>query len=49
MKKDLKEQLIIKKAMDALKKQAIREQELRKLKGGIDLGNHGQTQGMLPD
>ncbi len=49
MKNDFKKQQIIKKALDALQKQALRDEESKLLKGGggdILGGGHGQTQGM---
>ncbi len=46
MKKNLKEKLVLAKAMDALKKQALLDQEVKKIKGGIEIGHGGQTQGM---
>ena len=51
--------MIVKKAMDALKKQALKDQEIKKVKGGIgntgDVGDisdiiggcTGQTMGMM--
>ncbi len=44
MKKDLKKDLMIQKAMDALEKQALRDDETKQIKGGLDI--FGQTAGM---
>ena len=46
MKKDSKKDLIIAKALDALRKQALNDQEIRKIKGGIEIGTGGHTTGM---
>lgn len=49
MKKDLKKSQIIGKALDALKKQALRDDEIKKIKGGTEIPP-GQTVGMwCPD
>ena len=48
MKNDLKKQQLLKKALDALQQQALRDEQIQQLKGGgggdID---HGQTAGMI--
>jgi len=46
MKKDLKKDLIIDKAIAALKKQALKDEELKSLKGGGPGTGIGQTTGM---
>ncbi len=40
MKKDSKKDLIIKKALDALKKQALRDDEIKQVKGGTEERAH---------
>ena len=44
MKKISKKDLTIERALDALKKQALLEEEMKQLKGGINFGGH--TAGM---
>ena len=46
MKKDLKKDLIIDKALAALKKQALKDEELKAVKGGGPGTGVGQTTGM---
>lgn len=46
MKNDFKKAQTIKKALDALAKQALRDEETQRLKGGGGIFDGGQTQGM---
>ncbi len=45
---NLKKDVMLEKAFDALKKQALKEKELKNVKGGIVIlgTGHGQTTGM---
>ena len=47
MKNDFAKSKLVKKALDALRKQAIRDEATQQLKGGGGEIGHGQTAGMI--